>query len=353
MHILSPISTVFLLLLLNNAEGHKGRRDNDESSYLRPIRQLQTEEAIPCPVYPPDIKLNLTRADVQMIYNAHELNILVTRTASGRIKKVVEDQKDNPYYERFEGWGDINDQALVAKVAADSTCYISIMGSEAFNPFDQLQNLNFCDTKLDDTDCIVRSGYLDAYNTSYKDEFRRGVDSCVGSCGPNTQCPLVISGHSQGGAAAVVAAIDLHFYNPTTITFGSPRPIMIQSDALCTNFNAAKHFRFITTADAVYDNVPFGSTSGSSSLGWPLFIDGMDFPIYSPGFNNDDDREPTSSTLHDMDLYMDYINNMFKRNCFPVPVGLWPTGHACNENEECQGQYCNENICADLLPPEN
>ena len=350
------LAAAFLLLALctSSVKGQNNLRSTPPLGGRLRALQLESDpesNAASCGAYPDDIKLNISRADVQLAFNALELNMMVTRWRSGPVRKVVRQQKDNPYYERFTGFSDINDQAIIAKVAAEATCYASFMGNEFWNPFDQLQNFNNCfDTEIEDTDCVVSSGFLDVYNTSYQVAFLEEIEDCVASCG-SKGCPLVLTGHSEGGAGAVVAAIDLNKYNPTTITFGAPRAIIATSDNPCNSFNAARHFRYITTADGFFDSVPFGTTSSADSLGWPLMLDGMDFPIYSPGFNNDDNQDPQNSKLHLMDVYMDYVTKMFERNCFPVPVGLWPTGHACHENSECQGQWCKNNVCDQLVVP--
>lgn len=352
---MNHLAAAFLLLVLCASSVKAQNNLRSTPPWGGHLRALQLESdpesnAASCGAYPDDIKLSLSRADVQLAFNAQELNMMVTRARSGPVRKVVREQKDNPYYERFTGYSDINDQAIIAKVAAEATCYASFMGDELWNPFDQLQNINCYDTEIENTDCKVRSGYLDAYNTTYQMAFREEIDNCVASCG-SSKCPLVLTGYSQGGAAAIVAAIDLDKYNPTTITFGAPRAIIVNTDNPCTTFNAARHFRYIATADGYFDNVPFETTSDADSLGWPLMLDGMDFPIYSPGFNNDDNQDPQNAKLHGMGVYMDYVTKMFERNCFPVPVGLWPTGHACHDNSECQGQYCKDNVCDQLIVP--
>lgn len=349
------LSTAFLLLNLCTSYV-KGQNNLRSTAVLNArLRALQLESdpesnAASCGAYPDDIKLNISRADVQLAFNAQELNLLVTRGRSGRVEKVVREQSDNPYYERFAGFGDLNDQVIVAKVASEATCYASFMGSEWYNPLDQLQNLDCSDTKIEGTDCKVHSGFLNAYNATYQVALREEIENCVGSCG-TAKCPMVFTGYGQGGAAAIIAAIDLDKYNPTTITFGAPRAIVVTSDDPCTTFHATRHFRYISTADGYYDSVPFGRASEADAYGFPLYLDGMDFPVYSPGFNNDDDQDPQKLKLHDIDIYTDYVTKMFKRNCFPVPVALWPTGHACHKNAECQGQYCKDNICDQLVSP--
>jgi len=319
------------------------------------LRQQQKERDLqsippPCPSEDKfnEVLFDLTRAQTQIFYNAMQLTLLVTRSKSGSISKVEKKQEDNPYYSNFTGFGDINDQALVAKVASEDTCYGVFMGSEKLNPFDAIQNLNPFNTDMENTDCQVRSAFFDAYSTSYNDEFRNAVNDCVASCG-DTQCPLVFAGYGSGGAVAVVAAIDLNKYTPSVVTFGSPRPIVLLGNKPCNDFDSAKHFRFVATKGGVWDYVPMTMPllTDSAHLGIPLFLDGMDYPLFSPGINNDEDWEPQAKGLHKLAVYEEYITHLFEQNCFPVPVTPgWPAGHACNENRECLGvNFCRTGTC--------
>lgn len=181
--------------LPHNYEGSTINQVDHIRSTVQKVHRLTQS----CPSYPSTIAFNFTEADVQSLHTACVLNMLVNRCESGGMRKIIKNQQEN--YERFDGWADINDRALVAKTKDTRICYASIMGTEFFNPFDQLQNLNCKDTIMDGTDCLVRDGYLDAYNTSYKDAFRVEVDACVASC--TGGCPLVLSGLSQGGGKLI------------------------------------------------------------------------------------------------------------------------------------------------------
>jgi len=290
-----------------------------------------------CPAYPDVIGFNLTKANVTVAYDAWKLNELVTLSTSGPIWKVAKEQRKTNNYDIFSGFWDINDQALVAKKFDQDVCYLAIMGTMALNPFDQMQNLAICDFRVGGSDCLVRGGFFDAYNTSYQDELRLSIDACVASCTGN--CELVVTGHSQGAAAAIVAAVDLRHYNPSTITFGSPRPFMFKDGFHCTDFNSDKHLRFINTKQAQYDSVPFGTLSMSMMLGRTILLDDNNWPLGYPGLNNDLQRAPENLDLHDPDLYQERMESMLFRNCFPIPAARWGNGHYCNYDDEVNIQY--------------
>jgi Lipase (class 3) len=193
-----------------------------------------------CPLPPPvTIQFTLSETDMTLVYEASKLCLLIYPDFSGYItqEKIASHRKN---YERFDAWGDWNDQGAVAKIA-DGTCHATFAGSSCWNPLDQWQNLNPLPKSLGDNSCWVRRGYFNAYNTSYKDEFRIALDDCMASCNNDTQCDLVLSGFSQGGAVAVVASVDLKHYNPIVITFGAPQPFLLFMGE-CSDFDASKHY---------------------------------------------------------------------------------------------------------------
>lgn len=126
------------------------------------------------------------------------------------------------------------DQAFVAKM--DNVCYGAFQGSI---PLDKLLDISSAEQMELFRDwgdnanawngqkcgCSVRRGFLDMYNNpKYMVDFRKSVKKCVHSCS-GSNCELVLTGHSQGGALAVIAAIDFHIHNPYVFTFGAPPSI--------------------------------------------------------------------------------------------------------------------------------
>lgn len=125
------------------------------------------------------------------------------------------------------------DQAFVAK--KDNVCYGAFQGTmpPEWAPYSKLEKMELIRDWGDNANawngqkcgCYVRRGFLDMYNNPhYITDFRKKVKECVHSCS-GSKCELVLTGHSQGGALAVIAAIDLHIHNPYVFTFGAPAAI--------------------------------------------------------------------------------------------------------------------------------
>lgn len=267
-----------------------------------------------------------------------ELARLVNGFESGYIGDVIAENRED--YDSLYGWSDNrNDQAIVAK--KDGICFAVFQATDSDNLLDQGQNINPFPVRVEGSDCTVRMGFHQAYFAPYYDEFQRRLDQCLGTCDGRGQCPLVLGGHSQGGAAAVVAAIDLRKYNPQVITFGAPRVVLFSSP--CSDVEPRRHFRFVNTHPTLgYDRVAFQfNIFRERHIGYPLFLDALDnWPIGSPRFADNASREPRDEDIHERPVYEERINAIIDRNCFPVPVARWPQGHYCYYDDECASRSC-------------
>eukprot|EP00797_Seminavis_robusta_P018413 Sro275_g105870.2 (457) ;mRNA; f:76599-78336 len=281
---------------------------------IPPMLQLEQQT---CPSYPTRIDFNLTQEFIRDAVQAFEFIKLVFREEMGPIEGMLDRQRQ--FYASFNGWSDWNDQALVAKTRDTNVCFAVFMATEGNNLIDQFQNIIILNERVDGTDCVVRQGYSTAYFTPYYSEFRAEVDACVRSCSDGL-CPLILAGHSQGGA--VVASVDLNVYRPTVITFGAPRAIHDEYEDPCTEANPQNHYRFINVLNGEFDRVATQANFfRAKHVGHTLLLDGDDFPIANLGFNDNEDRHPRGDDAHDQILYGDRIKAMLDRGCFPVPVG--------------------------------
>ncbi|CAB9527135.1 expressed unknown protein [Seminavis robusta] len=325
------------LLLLQVANG-----DNDTNTIQRDNTPRNSNATLNgrriCPMTPP-INVNFTLSEKNMtdIYEASKLCKLIYPDFSGYIQGQVEEQRKN--YEIFDAWGDLNDQAAVAKTAT-GVCHATFAGSSCWNPLDQFQNLHPGPKQMTDN-CWIRKGYFDAYNTSYKNSFRRSLDDCMSSCGTEP-CELILSGYSQGGAVAVVASMDLKHYNPFVITFGAPHPFLLFLGG-CQDFDDSRHFQFVNVFGGLYDRVaqqinPYFATH----LGKLLLLDGESHMIGHPREVRKR-RGPRSYVPHI--LYFDRVADIYNRGCFPVLVGGWVSGHDCNYDDECDSGKCARRVC--------
>ena len=171
---------------------------------------------------------------------------------------------------------------------------------------------------------------------------RESVDDCVASC--DGGCPLVLGGESNGGAAAVVASIDYAHYNPEVITFAAPKAV--KKNSACTAIKEENHYRFVNTANGKYDCVVMQiNIFNERHVGWPIYLDDLNFPLQSTGISESKSRTPTTMALHEWSLYIERIEGMVDRKCFPVPVAKWPDGHYCNYDDECDSLYCVKDEC--------
>lgn len=325
-----------LLLLINwdlafGQQQHNLRRNQEENT---------------CPDPPDSDTFSLSEDLVKKANTASELSVIVTFEYSGCIANNIESNKKK--YELFDGWWDLQDQALVAK--DNGTCYAVFMGTVPYNLFDQAQNLNPIFKQVPGSDCLARAGYVNGYYASYYKEMRKAVDTCVRSCGDGRFCPLVLHGHSQGGSIATVAAIDLKKYDPITITFGTPRTIRLSARYPCDDIDTSNQIRFINTIDGRYDNAVMNDLLCPDQIGIALLLDDVNYPIANVGLDNDLIREPVDGDalqpgVHDQQVYTDRIKHLAESSCFPVPATAWPQGHYCNYDDECLSGSCNGETC--------
>lgn len=92
----------------------------------------------------------------------------------------------------------------------------------------------------DGTCCRARSGFIRAYDTSYRQE----LDEKVRDCYNGGENEVVIVGHSQGGGIAPVGAVGLADTDPTVILFGAPGSI---NDDCFSLLDHDKYHRWINT----------------------------------------------------------------------------------------------------------
>ncbi|CAB9505733.1 expressed unknown protein [Seminavis robusta] len=291
---------------------------------------------------------------IHKVHVATHLSDIVNREEYGRIEDMIDEQRK--VFERFDGFHDYNDQSLVAKTKDTQTCFVTFQSTDPGNGvvaflMDQWQNVNPFKVRIGTSDCYARKGYVNAYNaSSYKDEQRKSIDACVASCG-DTPCPLVLSGFSQGGSAAVVAAADLAHYNPEVITFGAARVIVDRDNAPCTeSINPANHYRFVTADTATgYDAIPNQINVWNERHVGHFFLldaDGDNLPLNMPSMDDNVSRRPRTLDMHDFVLYRERIEALLESDCFPLAVAKWSVGHYCRYDDECSSESCVEFACA-------
>lgn len=225
---------------------------------------------------------------------------------------------------------------LVAK--HNDVCYGVFRGTMPI-PEDMFQNLDIFPHQVGD--CFVHGGLDHNYVLAEKDAFDFALADCVASCA-SEDCPLVLTGISQGGGTAAVAQLYWTDFDPTVNTFGAPTPLY-QDD--CFAINPDRNFRFWSTQSVgsllTYDKIVnlnlLGYHYGHAYL---LFDDAL--PVYL-GLNDRSERYPTGLLAHGG--YQSEIRELMdKKNqlSFPLTEGDMSLDNfeQCGYNDECKSGKC-------------
>jgi len=130
--------------------------------------------------------------------------------------------------------------------------------------------------------CNTRQGFANAFfkrdiwfnQVSSAGEVEKKAEQklrdCASECVPShgQKCTVVLAGHSQGGALAMIGAALLHDLHPVVITSASPPAFYPVDGKLCPAINQDRVFRFIGTrtdffGKLKYDMVPFLTASAT------------------------------------------------------------------------------------------
>lgn len=151
-----------------------------------------------------------------------------------------------------------DDAVLVTKHR--NKCFVAFRGTKGFpysilNEFSQVEdwmsdahqsiNPNWSENEKG---CRYRLGFNNAYQSMRSFIFDK-LSECKAKCNGDG-CPVVLTGHSQGGGAAVAASFDERpdmkqlFNDPLVVTFGAP-PIAGNQEECESSTNPEKHFRIV------------------------------------------------------------------------------------------------------------
>jgi len=157
-----------------------------------------------------------------------------------------------------EGYEHDRDAVVITKYR--NKCFVSFRGTKALD-YAVVNHLSKIEDWLDDSmqsvqpgsmgnekGCIYRSGFDQAYKNT-RDFIVKELPKCKAKCG-GKGCDVVLTGHSQGGGAAVAASFDdgeevkALFADPLVVTFGAP-PIAFSQEECEDSINPDKHFRVV------------------------------------------------------------------------------------------------------------
>mmetsp|Transcript_35758 Transcript_35758/g.52400 ORF Transcript_35758/g.52400 Transcript_35758/m.52400 type:complete len:416 (+) Transcript_35758:109-1356(+) len=255
---------------------------------------------------------------------------------------------------------DSPDTAIVTKV--DGYCYGVFRGTESTNLDDWKQNIDPRTDEVCNDDggcCDARQGFVRAYEAPFKDQFEADLVECAASCDDPDEC-VVLTGHSQGGAIANLAAIINVDLNPYVITFGQPAAV----HEPCPYINSEKYYHYINSVmdgdELEHDVVPFGPGLGSSFFGYMIIVSPQSDAVANYGLNAYPDISDFHLNIepfkaHSMDGgeegfgYIQRIEALMSHDEYPIPAGGWHQGDACSDDGECISGFCNENLCSGLL----
>jgi hypothetical protein len=161
--------------------------------------------------------------------------------------------------------------------------------------------------------CTTRNGFRRAYTDAYYTAtLENDLRTCMYEC---PDCEAVITGQSQGGAIATVAAIALEDINSTIIAFGAPGSIIGD----CSPIDVNKYYRFLNTVvdgqgNLNYDPVPYLNMNADHRGN--LFIMGDDrenVVYYGDGGGPSSLMFGYQYEAHRIDLYLHRMKNYLNK----------------------------------------
>lgn len=234
----------------------------------------------------------------------------------------------------------------------------------------------------DDAGCDIHSGFYDAY---FGFVYRTGVENFLETCSEECpECDLVLTGHSQGGAIAEVAALSYKQSvaalpeNLYVITFGAPQALGVGCLPLFAKEERCRFYRYIMTMEGplgrglIYDPVPmilpralvdfdndgiidessssdsYARHGGLAFLGHQLFLNDGDSSALALGafdghYGVGASKYDVTTYAHDRRLYADVLEGQYQRiildnkfeeyyECY-LPTDGFSLGSLCNVDE--------------------
>jgi pimeloyl-ACP methyl ester carboxylesterase len=276
----------------------------------------------------------------------------------------AEDPPNESAYDSFGFFDDEPDQALVAQKMG--YCFAAFRGTtltaDDWRQNFKLGNEEVCkgSKKGDEQCCSTRTGYFQAYNTAYKNDMEDAIRACAKDCLNPDEC-VVLTGHSQGGAVAAVAALFLSDLNPYVITFGQPATV----DQPCPLITSERYYRYVNSKDSVagrihgvsYDPVPFTPGLGADSFGHLILLSSDTTGVAYIGLDAQDSFHPldlkaeahSMGGVSDSDTLPGYLDRIkaimhaYSRNqTYPVRTSGYVAGTLCSEGKECESTKCEK-----------
>jgi pimeloyl-ACP methyl ester carboxylesterase len=285
----------------------------------------------------------------------------LSKTAAELSALAYEEDPPSEAYDNFGFFDDEPDQALVAKKSG--YCFAAFRGT-TLTAEDWGQNFKLGTEEVcqgpegDEQCCSTRTGFYQAYNTAYTNDMEASIRACAKDCLNPDEC-VVLTGHSQGGAIAAVAALYLADLNPYVITFGQPPTV----DQPCPLITSERYYRYVNSKDSVagrvhgvsYDPIPFSPGLGADSFGHMILLSSDSSGVAYIGLDAQDFFGPLDlkAEAHSMmgvedapPGYLDRIKTIMHAyshsKTYPVRTSGYVPGTLCSEGKECESGKCEK-----------
>eukprot|EP00594_Rhizosolenia_setigera_P000266 CAMPEP_0178945612 /NCGR_PEP_ID=MMETSP0789-20121207/3829_1 /TAXON_ID=3005 /ORGANISM="Rhizosolenia setigera, Strain CCMP 1694" /LENGTH=434 /DNA_ID=CAMNT_0020625517 /DNA_START=298 /DNA_END=1599 /DNA_ORIENTATION=- len=330
---------------------------------------------------------------MQLLYESCNLSMLAynyykTTDESGNPKDFTRSRSDYDKYEQFlEGY----DEVIFASL--DGRCFVSFRGTDSSNSEDLISNVGLTYDQISplydsSSECTVSSaprflggGYSQVFWNALLIKNEKGLtiedelNNCIMENCPtreeDDEC-VILTGHSQGGSVANIAAIYFSHLNPVTVTFGQVNSVR----AGCDSISPERYYRIVNTVSMasaqrpiqnyeyeaiggianLYDFAPFFSSQRADEYGHLFITAGGDTGMLYLGLNGkitDYGFSGVSVLAHDQDLYnmrMKYLLDSFDQVEVPLYIETkgFQNGTPCTHNIECYNKSCVNGVCEGL-----
>ncbi|KAL3903122.1 MAG: hypothetical protein SGILL_010566, partial [Bacillariaceae sp.] len=298
------------------------------------------------------------RASKNLVLSEHIMNLTVEAAKLSMLayEEAEPDDTVTKIYDAFGYYDSEPDQALTV-TTSDGHCFVAFRGTSlTFEDWGQNLQIGMEDICIDiagSTECCTtRVGFYSAYDTIYRKDVEDQVRACASKCKDKDDC-VVITGHSQGGAIAAVAAVFLADLNPYVITFGQPPTI----DAPCDILTSDRVFRFVNTKETnvgiAYDPVPMAPGLGADHFGNMIVLGDDPTGVAFIGLDAQEFLRPFLNGIeaHFMQGngtipgYADRIAALTAPNAtYPIRNNGFVSGSLCSVNKECESQECGKEL---------
>lgn len=218
-------------------------------------------------------------------------------------------------------------------------CYVSFKGSGSLDSIQSAPSLfprQVCGAA---GCCNINRNTAGAYFTSYVDELEVEVEECHSRCADG--CPLVLTGYSQGGSIATIAAIALSQYNPILITYAQ-HPVAWRGCDVLDNMETYLRFTGICEVGGqpMYDSIPFfGNPFLTRHAGTKIMLGRGGAATVAQ--NGDRFFFPIGQQCHTFEPFNYAISNLLEAG----PLDGYTDGATCSQNIECQSKVCSSRRC--------